>query len=137
MKTLKIICIASLLSIFVGCVNNSSSSERQSESPKYDRSPFAVYVYDGNKEIVLYENPRTATVGGISGSWYDTNMMRLPGEEWPTRIPVHYVIWYGEQEKVCVISPGRELVFFGNDQSEAWRNLDNESKWKDCEKKRL
>ena len=140
MRIVKLICIASFLSIFVGCVNNGSSSKQQSESPtstKYDRTPFAVYVYNGNKEIVLYDNPRTATVDGISGCWFTTTSMQLPEDKSYTRIPLHYIIYYGETEKICIVGAESELVFFGNDQNVAWRNLNNERIWKNCEKKRL
>ena len=115
MRIVKLICIASFLSIFVGCVNNGSSSKQQSESPtspKYDRTPFAVYVYDSNKEIVLYDNPRTATVDGISGCWFTTTSMQLPEDKSYTRIPLHYIIHYGETEKICIVGAESELVFF-------------------------
>lgn len=134
MKTLKIICIASLLSIFVGCVNNNSSSDQHSESSKYDRTPFAVYVYDGNKEIVLYENPKTATVNGKSGRWTKSNYGRNYEAYGGRREPTIYVVWYGTE--TLVISPGEELIFFGTEQ-EAEQNEDKKYNWKDCEKKRL
>ncbi len=134
MKTSKIICIASLLSLFVGCVNNGSSSEQQSESSKYDRTPFAVYVYDGNKEIVLYKNPNTATVNGKSGSWSESHYGRIYEAYGGRKGPLVYVVWYGSE--TLVVSPGEELVFFGTER-EAEQNENNKYKWKDCVKKRL
>ena len=122
--TLSVCCMSMLF--LIGC-------SKQSNAPKYDRTPYAVYVYDGSKEIVLYDNPKQASVNGRSGDWTATTMMRLPGEEWPTNIPTHYVVRYGDE--VCVISPSRGLVFFGDTQDDAWRNYNNEYKWKDCHRK--
>ncbi len=136
MKTLKAICITSLLSFFIGCVNNSNnndSANHQSKSSKYDRTPFAVYVYDGNKEIVLYDDPKTATVNGKSGSWSESCFHYYAPYVGGSR-KTTYVVWYGSE--TLVISPGEELVFFGTEK-QASANEDNKYKWKDCEKKRL
>ena len=118
---------------FVGCVNNTSSTQ-QSETSKYDRKPFAVYVYDGNKEIVLYENPNTATVNGKSGSWTTSNYGRIYEAYGGRRGPTVYVVWYGSE--TLVISPGEELVFFGTEK-QAEQNEDKKYNWKECKKKRL
>lgn len=118
---------------FVGCVNNTSSTQ-QTETSKYDRTPFAVYVYDGNKEIVLYENPNTATVNGKSGCWTTSNYGRIYEAYGGRRGPTVYVVDYGNE--TLVISPGEELVFFGTEK-QAEANEDKKYNWKECEKKRL
>lgn len=119
-----------LSSIFgVGCVNIS----QQSQSSKYDRTPYAVYVYDGNKEIVLYDNPKTASVDGKSGSWSESSFHFYAPYVGGNRKTI-YVVWYGSQ--TLVISPSEELVFFGTEK-QASENERNNSRWKNCEKKRL
>ncbi len=123
-----VIILIFLFFLTIGCGKKSSKhSSSQSE-----KTPYAVYIYDGTKEIVLYNNPKTASVDGKSGSWIDTNWIRMNGEimEYPT----YYIVWYGE--KTCVIAPGSGLVYFGSEE-EAKRNVEDESKWKDCRKKRL
>ena len=107
-----------LSSIFgVGCVNMS----QQSQPSKYDRTPYAVYVYDGNKEIVLYDNPKTASVDGKSGSWSESSFHFYAPYVGGNRKTI-YVVWYGSQ--TLVISPSEELVFFGTEKqaSENQRN---------------
>ena len=100
---------------YTSCTSNNSSSNN-SKSSKYDRTPFAVYVYDNDKEIVLYENPNTATVNGKSGSWTSGGQWResstleeaAMGGVWKQV----YTVRYGSE--TLVISPGEELVFFGS-----------------------
>ncbi len=123
-----------LLVLFTFLLNGCGNTNQQSQSSQYDRKPFAVYVYDGNKEIVLYENPNIATVNGKSGNWSISNYGRIYEAYGGRRGPTVYVVWYGSE--TLVISPGEELVFFGT-EDEAERNEDNKYKWKDCEKKRL
>lgn len=119
---------------FIRCVKNNTSSTQQTEASKYDRTPFAVYVYDGNKEIVLYENPNTATVNGKSGSWTTSHYGRIYEAYGGRRGPTVYVVDYGNE--TLVISPGEELVFFGTEK-QAEANEDKKYNWKECEKKRL
>lgn len=123
-----------LLVLFTFLLNGCGNTNQQSQSSQYDRKPFAVYVYDGNKEIVLYENPNIATVNGKSGNWSISHYGRIYEAYGGRRGPTVYVVWYGSE--TLVISPGEELVFFGT-EDEAERNEDNKYKWKDCEKKRL
>lgn len=115
--------------MLTGCVNIG----QQSQSSKYDRTPYAVYVYDGNKEIVLYDNPKTASVDGKSGRWSESCFHFYASYVGGDRKTI-YVVWYGSE--TLVISPGEELVFFGTEK-QASDNEDNKYKWKDCEKKRL
>ena len=134
MKQKYIILASLLLSLFfIGCTKNTSYTQ-QTEISKYDRNPYAVYVYDGNKEIVLYENPNTATVNGKSGSWSTSHYGRIYEAYGGRRGPTVYVVRYGSE--TLVISPGEELVFLGTEK-EAEQNEDKKYNWKDCEKKRL
>ena len=123
-----------LLVLFTFLLNGCGNTNQQSQSSQYDRKPFAVYVYDGNKEIVLYENPNIATVNGKSGNWSISHYGRIYEAYGGRRGPTVYVVWYGSE--TLVISPGEELVFFGT-EDEAEKNEDKKYKWKECEKKRL
>lgn len=139
MKTIFFNIVLSLLCIIflIGCVDQnpkSSITTQQSESSKDDRTPFAVYVYDGDKEIVLYKDPNTATVNGKSGNWSTSHYGRIYEAYGGRRGPTVYVVRYGSE--TLVISPGEELVFFGT-EDEAEQNEDKKYNWKDCEKKKL
>lgn len=133
-KLLSLLILALCVIIIVGCANNNSSSSQNPQSSQYDRKPYAVYVYDGNKEIVLYENPNIATVNGKSGSWSTSHYGRIYEAYGGRRGPTVYVVWYGSE--TLVISPGEELVFFGT-EDEAERNEEKKYNWKECVKKRL
>ena len=138
--------LALFVIFFTDCTSNSSSSNHQSQSEynssssqqsqpsKYDRPPYAVYVYDGDKEIVLYQNPKTATVNGKSGSWSESNYGRIYEEYGGRKGPTVYVVHYGSN--TLVISKSEELVFFGT-EGEAEQNENNKYKWQDCIKKRF
>lgn len=147
MKTIihTVLYLALVVVLFTDCTSNSSSSRYQSQSEysssnqqsqvsKYDRPPYAVYVYDGDKEIVLYQNPKTATVNGKSGSWSESNYGRIYAEYGGRKGPTVYVVHYGDN--TLVISKSEELVFFGTEK-EAEQNENNKYKWQDCIKKRL
>lgn len=119
--------------VLTSCMGGGSSNH-QSKTTKYDRTPFAVYVYDNDKEIVLYKDPNTATVNGKSGSWTTSSYGRIYEQYGGRKAPTVYVVEYGPE--TLVISPGEELVFFGTEE-QAERNENNKYKWKECEKKRL
>lgn len=136
MKTIKILFTTLSVLVLISCTVNNTS-----ESSQYERTPFAVFVYDGNKEIVLYDNPQTATVNGQSGSWIETGMFDshrvqdfVPDAATGGLYKTVYRVDYGSE--TLIISPGEELVFFGSFESAA-QNKDNKSMWKECEKKRL
>lgn len=133
-KLLSLLILALYVIIIVGCANSNSSSSQNSQSSKYDRTPYAVYVYDGNKEIVLYQNPNTATVNGKSGSWSESNYGRIYERYGGRPATPVYVVNYGSE--TLVISKSEELVFFGT-EDEAEKNEDKKYNWKECEKKRL
>jgi hypothetical protein len=120
--------VALFLSVIIGCSGTSSNKD----SSKYDRPPYVVYTYDGEKEIVLYTNPNTATVNGLSGSWTDGHETSVNGE--CLEVQEYYIIWYGS--KTCVIWPTKSMIFWGPER-EALANLNNEARWTICHKKRM
>ena len=131
---LKVLYSALFMILLVGCANNNSSSNQNSQLSKYDRTPYAVYIYDGNKEIVLYQNPNTATVDGKSGSWSESHYGRIYERYGGRKGPLVYVVRYGSE--TLVVSPSEELIFFGT-ENEAEQNENNKYKWTNCTKKRL
>jgi len=133
-KIFSISLLVLVISFLTGCANNTSGNQSASQVSKYDRTPFAVYVYDGNKEIVLYENPQTASVNGKSGSWTQSNYGRIYERYGGRPSTLIYVVWYGSE--TLVISPHEELIFFGT-EDEAEKNEEKKYIWKECEKKRL
>jgi len=114
------------MALMIGCSNN------QKTTSKYDRQPYMVYTYAGDKEIVLYENPRIASVDGQSGSWTDGHKVIPNGESIETHD--YYVVWYGS--KTCVIWAPKGMIFWGN-EDDAIDQLNNESNWTICHKKRI
>ena len=127
-KIFYVLLIAFLSTIIVGCAGTSSDTN----SSKYDRDPFAVYTYDGGKEIVLYSEPNTAMVNGQSGSWTDGHDTFVDGEYFG--VLEYYVIWYGS--RTCVVWPAKGMIYWGSER-EALANLNNETRWTICHKKRM
>ena len=100
--------------------------------------PFKVYsLLNGGQvltdALLVRRENITASVDGKSGSWSESSFHFYAPYVGGNRKTI-YVVWYGSQ--TLVISPSEELVFFGTEK-QASENERNNSRWKNCEKKRL
>lgn len=108
------------------------ASCNSSGGSKYMRPPYLVYTYDGQKEIVLYENPDIATVDGVSGDW--VVQTRFKGDAGGGTTYSFYTVHYGN--KKLTIDPKCSMFIEGDfDIIEAVNNRANRSGWKKCKLK--
>lgn len=117
-----------LLSVLILlCISCNSSNES-----KYMRQPFLVYTYDGDKEIVLYENPNIATVDGASGRW--VAISDFIGHAGGITTYTFYTVSYGDEK--LTIDLDRSMYKEGDvDIRAAVDNRENVYGWKKCKLK--